>query len=75
MAIQKKIATQVSCWQEIAGDSAFSLGMIAEFDATLEKHGPWFYRRLFWETGSHRPGLVFGGRSRWNSIHRHRLLL
>jgi SagB-type dehydrogenase family enzyme len=47
----QKIATQVSCWQEIAGDSAFSLGMIAEFDAGIEKHGPWFYRRLFWETG------------------------
>ena len=47
----QKIATQVSCWQEIAGDSAFSLGMIAEFDHTIEQHGPWFYRRLFWETG------------------------
>ena len=33
----QKIATQVSCWQEIAGDSTFSLGMIAEFDAGIEK--------------------------------------
>ena len=47
----QKIATQVSCWQEIAGDSAFSLGMISEFDSAIEKYGPWFYRRLFWETG------------------------
>ncbi len=47
----QKIATQVSCWQEIAGDSAFSLGMISEFDLTLESNGPWAYRRLFWETG------------------------
>lgn len=47
----QQIATQVSCWQEIGGYSAFSLGMIAEFDAAIEKHGPWFYRRLFWETG------------------------
>ena len=47
----QQIATQVSCWQEIGGDSAFSLGMIADFDAGIEKHGPWFYRRLFWETG------------------------
>jgi hypothetical protein len=47
----QKIAVQVSCWQEIAGESAFSLGMIAEFDAALAQHGPWFYRRLFWETG------------------------
>ena len=47
----QRIATQVSCHQEIAGAGAFSLGMIAEFDASLEKHGPWFYKRLFWETG------------------------
>ena len=47
----QKIATQVSCWQEIARASAFSLGMIAEFDHTLETIGPWAYRRLFWETG------------------------
>lgn len=47
----QNLATQVSCGQEIAGQSAFSLGMIAEFDSALETHGPWFYRRLFWETG------------------------
>ena len=47
----QRIATQVSCHQEIAGDGAFSLGMIAEFEASLEKYGPWFYKRLFWETG------------------------
>ncbi len=47
----QRIAMQVSCHQDIAGDSAFSLGMIAEFDESLEKHGPWFYKRLFWETG------------------------
>jgi hypothetical protein len=47
----QNIAAQVSCHQEIAGTSAFSLGMIAEFDSALRTHGPWFYRRLFWETG------------------------
>ncbi len=47
----QRIATQVSCHQEIAGAGAFSLGMIAEFEASLEKHGPCFYKRLFWETG------------------------
>ncbi|MCY4133239.1 MAG: SagB/ThcOx family dehydrogenase [Nitrospira sp.] len=47
----QRIAMQVSCHQEIAGDGAFSLGMIAEFEASMEKHGPWFYKRLFWETG------------------------
>ncbi len=47
----RRMAVQVSCGQEIAGDSAFSLGMIAEFEPNLRRHGPWFYRRLFWETG------------------------
>jgi SagB-type dehydrogenase family enzyme len=47
----QRLATQVSCFQEIAGDGAFSLGMIAEYQASLFAHGPWFYRRLFWETG------------------------
>ncbi len=47
----RQLAAQVSCRQEIAGDSAFSVGMIAEFEPSLRQHGPWFYRRLFWETG------------------------
>jgi hypothetical protein len=47
----KNLAMQLSCGQEIARDSAFSLGMIAEFDESLEKFGPWMYKRLFWETG------------------------
>ena len=47
----KQLAAQVSCNQAIAGDGAFSLGMIAEYRETLYTHGPWFYRRLFWETG------------------------
>jgi SagB-type dehydrogenase family enzyme len=47
----RALATHLSCGQDIAGDSAFSLGMIAEFEPNLRKHGAWFYRRLFWETG------------------------
>lgn len=47
----RRLATQLSCHQAIAGDGAFSLAMIAEFQETLFTHGPWFYRRLFWETG------------------------
>ncbi|MEK6244655.1 MAG: SagB/ThcOx family dehydrogenase [Pseudomonadota bacterium] len=47
----KQLAAQVSCNQDIAGDGAFSLGMIAEYREALYTHGPWFYRRLFWETG------------------------
>jgi SagB-type dehydrogenase family enzyme len=47
----RRLATQVSCLQDIAGDGAFSLGMIAEYRDALLTHGPWFYRLLFWETG------------------------
>lgn len=46
------LATQVSCRQDIAGDGAFSLGMLAEYQAALVAHGPSFYRRLFWEAGA-----------------------
>ena len=46
------LATQVSCRQDIAGDGAFSLGMIAEYQASLAVHGASFYRRLFWEAGA-----------------------
>src|SRR2546422_4926053 len=53
----KRLASQVSCFQDIAGDGAFSLGMIAEYQEALFKHGPWFYRRLFWETGGIGQGL------------------
>jgi SagB-type dehydrogenase family enzyme len=46
----RSAAKALSCHQDIAGDGAFSLGMVAEFDAALEE-GPWGYRRLFWEAG------------------------
>ena len=47
----RKLAVQVSCHQEIAGDSAFSLGMLAEFEGTLRERGAWWYPRMFWEAG------------------------
>jgi SagB-type dehydrogenase family enzyme len=47
----RKLATQVSCHQDIAGDSAFSFGMLAEFDGLLRQKGGWWYSRLFWESG------------------------
>ncbi len=47
----KKLAVQVSCHQEIAGESAFSLGMLAEFEGRLREGGAWWYPRLFWESG------------------------
>lgn len=47
----RRLAAQVSCGQDIAGDGVFSLGMIGEYQQALFAYGPWFYRRLFWETG------------------------
>ena len=47
----RALAVELSCGQDIAGAGAFSLAMVAEFDRSLGRHGPWFYRGLFWETG------------------------
>ncbi|MCH6590181.1 MAG: SagB/ThcOx family dehydrogenase [Proteobacteria bacterium] len=47
----REAAAHASCLQAIAGDGAFSLGMVADFARTLEGDGAWAYRRLFWETG------------------------
>jgi hypothetical protein len=47
----RDLAARVSCTQEIAGDSAFSFGMLAEFSDRLQEKGAWFYPRLFWESG------------------------
>jgi SagB-type dehydrogenase family enzyme len=47
----RKLAAQVSCHQEIAADSAFSFGMLAEFEGRLRKGGAWCYPRFFWEAG------------------------
>jgi len=46
----REVAKVLSCHQAIAADSAFSLGMLAEFDDGL-RGGAWVYRRLFWESG------------------------
>jgi hypothetical protein len=46
----RRAATTLSCHQAIAGDSAFSLGMLAEFDNVLAE-GAWRYRELFREAG------------------------
>lgn len=47
----RRTAQVVSCQQDIAADGVFSLGMIADFAATIRRHGAWWYRRLFWEAG------------------------
>jgi SagB-type dehydrogenase family enzyme len=43
-------AIDLSCRQEIAGFSTFSLGMLARFESEV-RHTPWIYRHLFWEAG------------------------
>jgi SagB-type dehydrogenase family enzyme len=43
-------AIEVSCHQDIAGLSCFSIGMIADFQNAVEK-APYRYRHLFWEAG------------------------
>jgi len=46
----RRDAKIISCDQEIAGSSVFSLGMIAHFKDVIEKE-PFRYRHLFWEAG------------------------
>ncbi|MCG6921053.1 MAG: SagB/ThcOx family dehydrogenase [Acidobacteria bacterium] len=46
----RAFARLASCQQAIASDSAFSLGMLSVFENSLAE-GPWWYRRLFWESG------------------------
>ena len=47
----RALAATVSCGQDIAGEGAFSLGMIADYMDSLRTHGAAFYRNLFWEAG------------------------
>jgi SagB-type dehydrogenase family enzyme len=47
----RALAARVSCGQDIAGDGAFSLGMLAEATDSLLAYGAAFYRNLFWEAG------------------------
>lgn len=43
-------ARTLFCQQQIAADSAFSIGMLAEFRQTIMDK-PWRYRELYWEAG------------------------
>ena len=47
----RALAANVSCGQSIAGDGAFSLGMIADYMDSLTTYGAAFYRNLYWEAG------------------------
>jgi len=42
---------ETSCRQDIASDGCFAAAMLAAFEEPLQKYGPWYYRRLFWECG------------------------
>ncbi len=46
----ERTAAKLSCQQAIAGDSAFSLAMMAEFEENVTD-SPWRYRELYWEAG------------------------
>ncbi|WP_333841395.1 nitroreductase [Pelomicrobium sp.] len=46
----RDLARFISCHQDIAADSCFALGFLAEFDTALAA-GPWVYRELYWEAG------------------------
>jgi hypothetical protein len=47
----RESARIIACHQEIASDGAFSLAMLADFEATIRDGGSFEYRRLFWEAG------------------------
>jgi SagB-type dehydrogenase family enzyme len=44
------IAKTIHCHQAIATDSAFALGMLAQYETVLQV-APWHYRQLHWEAG------------------------
>jgi SagB-type dehydrogenase family enzyme len=54
------IAKQISCHQDIASNGCFCVAMLARFEEPLQKFGPWFYRRLYWECGMIGQALYLG---------------
>lgn len=46
----QEAARIIACHQDIAADSCFAVGFLAEFAKPLQGK-PWVYRELFWETG------------------------
>ena len=45
------LAKRICCGQDIAGDGAFSLAMLADFNTALTANGAAAYPRLHWECG------------------------
>jgi SagB-type dehydrogenase family enzyme len=48
----RRTAASLSCHQEIASNGAFAASMVSRFRSSLEQHGAFFYRHLFWEAGA-----------------------
>ena len=46
----RELAKKFACNQDIAGDGAFAISMVAQFMETIER-APYKYRDLFWEAG------------------------
>jgi hypothetical protein len=44
-------AKETSCHQNIASDGCIAFAMLAPFEEPLQKYGPWYYCRLYWECG------------------------
>lgn len=47
----RRLASQMSCYQGIAGRGALTVVMVADMGETLAREGAWAYRRLHWEAG------------------------
>ncbi|WP_313055399.1 SagB/ThcOx family dehydrogenase [Pseudomonas lopnurensis] len=47
----RRISRSLHCHQDIAANACFALGMLAEFDETLQRQGPAAYRGLHREAG------------------------
>jgi SagB-type dehydrogenase family enzyme len=48
----QKLAGAISCDQYgIASESVFAAAMLSDYIDSLDIHGPWFYRALYWEAG------------------------
>lgn len=48
----KNTAKTISCSQDIAKDSSFSIAMLADFSHQINTYGPHRYKELYWECGA-----------------------
>ncbi len=49
--VLQRISRSLHCHQDIAANACFAVGMLAEFDETLQRQGPAAYRSLYREAG------------------------